>query len=194
MNNKIILISGIPGTGKTTISKELGKRFKWEVISIGKFVIENNLIISKDNVRDTFITNEKKLISQLKKVILKSSETIVIEGHFVDIIPNKFVDIIIILRTHPYILEKRLYRKNYSRNKVNENVSAEILGICTANALNRYPKNKIFELDTSNLSIENTLNLIEKIILKRPIEFSVGRIDWLCEMKDNVDLERFFNY
>jgi len=192
VSKKAILISGTPGTGKTCLSLELGKKLSLNVLNIGDFAIKNNLIIEKDNNRDTLITKTKKIVPKLKKIILNSDKKLIIESHYADIIPTDLVDIIIILRTHPYILEKRLKMKNYSQEKINENVAAEILGICTNYALNKYPKNIIFELDTSEVKINEAVEILNRIITLRPDKYKFGFVNWMKDLEKNKDLEKYF--
>ncbi|MHA1229876.1 MAG: adenylate kinase family protein [Candidatus Helarchaeota archaeon] len=193
MKKKSIIISGTPGTGKSSISKKLGESLGLKVINIGDLAIKENFIISKDDKRDTLIIKEKKLISRLKKIIKNSETPLILECHFADIIPSEFVELVIILRTHPLILEKRLEKKGYKKRKINENVAAEILGVCTANALNKYDRDIIFEVDTSNLDIIQSVQTILKIIKSRPREYKVGHINWMKELAMNKELEKFFN-
>ena len=191
MKKKAILISGTPGTGKTTLSIGLGKNLGLNVINIGDFAINNELIDSFDNERDSLIPNEKNLISRIKKLI-KKSNSIILEGHYVDIIPLQYVKLIIILRAHPLILEKRLKEKGYKQLKVNENVAAEILGSCTASAMNQYNKEIIFELDTSDLNINESISFLQEIIKSQPKKYLAGTINYLKELEKSRDLEKFF--
>jgi len=194
MKKKVIIISGTPGTGKTILSKELGKKLDINVLNIGDIALEKNLIISKDPERDTIIIDDNKLLPIIIKMIKQSKDKLIIEGHYTDIIPQKFVDIIIILRTNPIILEKRLFKKGYKKSKVYENVASEILGSCTYAFLNKYNKNLIFELDTSNLDIYEAVSILEKIINEKPENYKVGIVNWMKELKTNKELEKYFEY
>lgn len=190
---QVILISGSPGTGKTTIANKLSKLLPAELIDINKEAIENQFL-KKDPNRDTNITDIKKLKKHLIKKIENSNALyVIIEGHYADIIPNKYVSKAIILRTHPEILKKRLEQRKYSVKKISENLQAEILGDCTYHAIESYGTDKVYELDNSELSIEQTIEILISLIKANKIEFFENKIDWLGTLEKNGKLSEYFD-
>ncbi len=196
---KIIIVTGTPGCGKTTISIELTNFIRSRVISLNDLVISKNFIIKYDNIRDTYITDFKKLIPYIENLInkIKSEklEVLIIEGHFADIIPNNLIDIVIILRCHPDVLNNRLKRRAYSKEKIHENLQAEILGNCSNFIFEKKLICPIYEIDTSNMNLSDLTNLILNIIEKKePIEkYKLGNIDWLNELFNKNRLDEFFD-
>ena len=57
----------------------------------------------------------------------------------------------IVLRVRPEILRLRLEKRDYSELKVRENLEAEAMGVCTAEAYDIYGEN-ISEIDASDLT------------------------------------------
>lgn len=102
----------------------------------------------------------------------------------------------IILRVKPDIIIGRLKERNYSKNKIRENAEAEFLGDCTSYMLERtelYEKQRIFEIDATNKSLENLADIIHDIIIN-PDENSrylAGSISWLSD--DSVNIEEIIN-
>ena len=172
----IIAISGTPGTGKTSASKLLAKKMKANFIRIRDIVQE--IPHEVDKKRNTFVVD----IKDLQKLIirkLKKGDNIV-EGHLSHMLG---ADIAIILRTNPKVLEKRLKRKGWNKPKVDENIKAEILDSATIEAMELHGKKKVFEIDTSSLTAEQTAGAIENILnnfrRKRYLKkYAAGRIDW----------------
>ncbi|QEE14927.1 adenylate kinase family protein [Promethearchaeum syntrophicum] len=196
MESKLYLLSGTPGTGKTTVAKKL-KDNNFSIISLGDFVIQNNLFCEEDKKRDTKIIDEEKINSFFSKYLSnnKFSIPIIIESHYADIIDLP-CEIAIILRCHPQILEKRLQSRNYSPEKIRENIQAELLGDSTSHMLERedlIEKGSIFEINSSNLTIEETANKIAEIIQK-PENFQDLKAGWLSWLSDpTVQMENYLD-
>jgi len=102
---KILIVSGTPGTGKTTVSQNLLNSLNAKVISLNELAISEKLIINYDIERETSVINEKKLVRYVKKLIERYNkldlEYLIIESHFSDIVPGQYIDYVIILRCDP---------------------------------------------------------------------------------------------
>lgn len=88
----------------------------------------------------------------------------------------------IVLRVRPEVLKKRLEARDYSESKIRENLEAEALGVCSAEAFEKYPEST-YELDVTNLSIDEAVELVEDVITNGG-DYPVGSVDfmeWLME-------------
>lgn len=186
----VIGISGSPGTGKTTIASLLNEKLSAQTINLTEIALKHNFIQESDNQRDTKIVDLKKLIPFLEKTIESHSKNIIVEGHYADIIPETFLSILIILRTDPQVLEQRLLKKEFAPLKIMENLQAEILGSCTASALEVHDREKIYEVDTSIDHPAKTLDIILALINEQPPS-NVGQINWLQQLDQNTLLKYF---
>ncbi|MFX1294315.1 MAG: adenylate kinase family protein [Promethearchaeota archaeon] len=187
----VIIISGTPGTGKTSVARELKEWYSALHINLTDLAIENNLIIKNDVDRETKIVDLGKLIPFLENLIKSHSSNIIIEGHYADIVPDSLISIIIILRTNPHVLERRLKEKQFSFSKIQENLQSEILGSCTSAALETHKRKKIYEVDNSNISVQKTVKLIQIFIEKKPPS-NVGKINWMHKLEENNELLKYF--
>ena len=186
----VILVGGSPGTGKTKVSKMLGSKLSVEVISLGELADESGCITAEDKARSTGIINEDCLVDALLKLTEDKSKRIVIEGHYIDLVPSTSVKWVFILRTHPEKLKGRLSERNYSSEKVTENVEAEVMGVCQMDALDAFGEAKVFEIDTTELSAPQTT---EKIELLMKDGSSPTRIDWMSQLEEQGRLDEFLS-
>jgi len=196
---KILIVSGTPGTGKTTVSKNLLNYFKAKVISLNELAISEKLIIKYDIERETSVINEKKLVRHVIKLIEHYNkldlEFLIIESHFSDIVPGQFIDYVMILRCDPDELCIRLKERGYKKEKIRENVQSEILGNSTNYFLNKQLNKPIMEIDTTNRSIDVITKTIYGILMGKVDvnEYIIGKIDWLEKISQEDRLQVFFD-
>ena len=196
---QILIVSGTPGTGKTTISKNISNYIKAKVISLNELAISENLIVKYDAKRETSVINNKKLISFLIELIedykKEDLEFLIIESHFSDIVPEQYINFVIILRCDPDELYNRLKRRGYKREKIRENVQSEILGNCVNYFINKPLNIPILEIDTTNVSIESITKTIVDILRKKidVDDFYAGKVDWLEKLFQEDRLQAFFD-
>jgi len=190
--SKVIVISGTPGTGKTTVASILVKKIKGIHIDLSDLVLKEKLYKEVDEKRETVIADLDRLLPKLREIIRSANSPIIVEGHYAEIVPSKFVNVAIILRTHPKELEKRLKKKNFKESKIRENIQAEILGVCSYNALNAYEKEKIYEIDTTSKTPNETVNIILEILEGKGENYKIGKIDWLAVLEKEGTLSYFF--
>jgi adenylate kinase len=105
----------------------------------------------------------------------KSIKIAVVEGHLSHLCSE--CDKLIVLRLNPNILKKRLQKRNYSESKVQENLESEALAICSHEAYQIH-KNKVNEVDTTNLSIVDVVDICIMIIEDKSV-YHVGEIDFM---------------
>ena len=197
---QILVVSGTPGTGKTTVSNIVSNYIEAKVISLNELAISENLIEKYDTKRETSVIDSKKTVDYLISLIeeYKKKENpkfLIIESHFSDIVPEQFINFVIILRCDPDELYKRLEKRGYKKDKIRENVQSEILGSCVNYFLNKPFKIPILEIDTTNKSIESISETILDIITNNIDlnEFLVGKIDWLEKLFQEDRLQKFFD-
>jgi adenylate kinase len=178
-----ILVSGTPGTGKTTIAKELAKRISYNFIDMGELAQNEHIYSDEDSERNTKIVDERKLTKRIKEEIVANKGKIVISSHYAEIVNPKLVDRVIVLRTHPDKLQVRLRERGWSDRKIKENIEAEILGVCSFNAISKYGEGKIYEIDTTNISLNEALKIALEIIRSNGRSHVVGSINWLSELE-----------
>ena len=195
---KIIAISGTPGTGKTSVSKKLSEIANAKFISLNKLAVSEQLTLKYDKKRDTHVVDFKKLIphviNQIESYKKTNIEFLLIESHFSDIIPEKYIDYAIILRCNPDELYKRLEKRGYKKEKIIENVQSEILGNCANFFIEEQIKSPIYEIDTTSLTIEAISKVIIDLINNniKVEKYVIGKVDWLEFLAQEDRIQEFF--
>lgn len=180
----MIIVTGTPGTGKTTVTKLLNEKINAKLISINSLLENYDLNLGTDEVRGYKIVDTVEMIPVVDKIKEENKDKIIIfEGHLAQDYPNG--DMIVVLRCNPEILKKRLDTRNWTDKKVKENVSAEILGICTMESYETYG-DMVQEVETSKLKPDEVANILTDIIEMKK-EYPLGVIDYLGEYFSYLD-------
>jgi adenylate kinase len=154
-----IVVTGTPGTGKTTLAKALAKKHKLAYIDVSKLIKEKRIYDSYDRKRKCFVVDTKKLNRELIKIIKKNNK-VVIDSHLSHYLPKKHVDLCIVVRCRNLKeLKKRLIKRGYSSEKVRENLYAEIFDTCLSEA--QEAGHKVIAVDTFSKNISRLLKEIK---------------------------------
>ena len=78
------------------------------------------------------------------------------------------------------ILRKRLNKREWSNSKVQENLEAEALDICTFEAVEMYGE-RVNELDTSDIGVEEVADLIIEVLNGKKY-FPPGNLNFLEDL------------
>ncbi len=167
-----IALTGTPGTGKTTISAALRERYSVNTIDVNGTVRTHQYIDSYDTRRDCLVANLGVLRAH------HFQENSVLEGHLSH---HLKVDRVIVLRTDPQTLRKRLLQRGYSSEKVEENVEAEILDVVLVEAVSLHG-DRVYELDSTG-ELNEVVQCVWEIIKGDHLQrFAPGRVDWTDQL------------
>ena len=181
---KVILVTGTPGVGKTTVSHKLASKLDALYISITELVKKQKLITSVDEERRTLIADTEKVSKQLQEILAKAEASIIIEGHYaVNVVPKKDVNTVFVLRRDPRELKGALEKRGYEEKKLWENLAAEILDVCLWDALSACGSDKVCEVDVSGKTVETVVEEMMLVLEKRR-DCRHGIVDWLGKLED----------
>jgi adenylate kinase len=159
----IITVTGTPGTGKTSVSEQLDM----PAVHTTAFIEDNSI---GERVDGEFEVDTDELADALEEEVA-NYDNVVVEGHLSHHLKS---DICIVLRCRPDVLKQRLSQREYSEQKVRDNLESEILDTVLSEAVSN--QKTVVEIDTTDSSVEETVNKIEKRIEK--CESDYGEIDW----------------
>ena len=188
---KVILVTGAPGVGKTTISNRLASNVNAHYIGITELVKKEKLIVSIDDERETLVADTKKVTKRVQDIISETEGNIIIEGHYVvDVVPKKDVNTVFVLRRDPHELKNVLEKRGYPKKKVWENLAAEILDVCLCDAISACGADKVCEIDVSGKTVETVVEEMV-LVLENKQECKIGTVDWLGKLENEGLLEEF---
>jgi adenylate kinase len=136
MKGEVIVVTGTPGTGKTSLCKYIVERnSEWTHLDLGKFAAKTKSVIGYDFSLKTKIVDTSVLKRTLGKYVSNSIEKgikLLIDGHYAaEVSPSKHVNYCIVLRCRPDVLWLRLKNiKGYGEEKARRNIESELTDYC----------------------------------------------------------------
>jgi adenylate kinase len=145
-----VLVTGTPGCGKTTFSQMLAASCSLKQLVVGELVKEKGLHEGWDEEWQAYTLDEDKLLDEMEDMLADGG--MVVEYHSCDFFPERWFDLVIVLRTDNTILFDRLQKRGYSQKKIEENLQAEIFGVVAEEAQKSYDANIVVILQSDTLA------------------------------------------
>lgn len=188
-----LAITGNPGVGKHTSTKFLCEKLGGlKIIDINKIIIDNNAFLLNDDLYGKEVDIKKTL--KLIRDELKKGGDIVIIGHLVPyVLKPDGIDLVVVMRRSPYEIIKTFEDREYSPEKIRENVASEILGISFYDALKTFGKSKVIELDATGKTPQQSAEEIVSL-LQNKLKRKIGMVDWLSLVYEKGDVQKFLEY
>lgn len=155
-------LSGVPGTGKTSVGEELRRR-GWRALEVKDLAEAEGLAEGDELDLDA-------LVARLPRT---EEVTTILVGHLAHLLP---VDLAIVLRCHPEVLRLRLKAQGWPAGKVQDNVEAEALDYVTIEAVE--DGLEVCEVDTTQKSLAEVTDVVEAILNGDRQGFMPGSVDW----------------
>ncbi|CCW68077.1 unnamed protein product [Phytomonas sp. Hart1] len=163
-----ILITGTPGTGKTSLAETLAQDLDgFEHIEVGKIVKENHFYTVYDAELDTHLIsedNEDRLLDFLEPVMVEEGHHVV-DYHSSDLFPERWFHLVVVLHASTEVLFDRLTARGYSEAKRAENMEAEIQCVCEEEARQSYRDEIIMIVINDTLDqLAATVDRIQEVV------------------------------
>lgn len=170
-----ILITGTPGVGKTSTASLLAERLGLKHVNVGELIKQCKCYDGFDEELDTNILDEDKLLDEMEAIFERAAENeegIVADYHSCELFPERWFDLVLVLRTNTEVLFDRLSSRGYNEKKRSENMEAEIMQVILDEARESYATEIVHEVQSN--TVEDMDN-------------NVSRVDQWCQqwMKDN---------
>mmetsp|Transcript_19609 Transcript_19609/g.29218 ORF Transcript_19609/g.29218 Transcript_19609/m.29218 type:complete len:178 (+) Transcript_19609:74-607(+) len=160
-----ILITGTPGTGKTSLAEEVASKSGMTHINLSVVIGDKGLHDGRDEKFDCFVLNEDKVCDALEDALGSQNGGYIVDFHSCDFFPERWFDLVVVLRCDNTLLFDRLKKRKYSEHKISENVTCEIMQTVLDEAKDSYKANIVKEVRSENLDEfeENVKNLLAYI-------------------------------
>ncbi|XP_018332689.1 adenylate kinase isoenzyme 6 [Agrilus planipennis] len=154
-----ILVTGTPGVGKSTLCQKLVELTGLRWIEISKVAKENECIEEWDHEYQCGVLDEDKLMDGLEDTMANGGN--IVDYHSCEFFPERWFDIVFVLRVDNTILYDRLTSRGYIGRKLEDNIDCEIFQTILEEAQSSYKKEIVHELQNRNLEdLENNLQRI----------------------------------
>eukprot|EP00826_Nyctotherus_ovalis_P009490 TRINITY_DN12511_c0_g1_i2.p1 TRINITY_DN12511_c0_g1~~TRINITY_DN12511_c0_g1_i2.p1 ORF type:complete len:181 (+),score=58.51 TRINITY_DN12511_c0_g1_i2:97-639(+) len=163
MEKKVnILVTGTPCVGKTTFSQLLQDKLKEEHIGTFHYINLSTLIVEKQLYKkwnkefDVPEFDEDMVCDELESVMQQGG--VILEFHSCSFFPERWFQLIVLLRATNTQLYDRQTARGYKENKITENIQCEIMEVTSEAVYESYKPEIIMELQS------NTVEDMEKNI------------------------------
>ena len=191
MSKRVILITGTPAVGKTTLAKELARQLNAHHVNLTELSEKEHLALREDKERGTTVIDEGKMRRKLKQLITHAASDVVIDGHYAAAVtPKALVTKVFVLRRNPVELREFMQKRGYSQSKQDENLAAEILDVCLVEALQKQEQGKICELNVTGKTVENILKDVCNVLEGKHKCYS-GTVDWIGTLERQGILDEY---
>ena len=161
-----ILITGTPGTGKTTLSSilthqlneflasiDISETIRFKHLEVSKIVNENKLYSNIDENLDCTVFDEDKLLDFLEPHVPAGGY--IVDFHSNSFFPERYFNFVFVMKTANTVLYDRLKAREYSELKIKNNVECEIFQECYNDAMESYRSDIVW---TFTNNVETDMN------------------------------------
>lgn len=156
-----ILVTGTPGVGKSTLCQQLSETTGLQWLEISKIAKEYNCLEEYDEEYQCPVLDEDKLMDGLEEVMSRGGN--IVDYFSCDFFPERWFDVVFVLRADNTTLYDRLVNRGYTGKKLEDNVQCEIFQTVLEEAKASYKENIVHEL--SSKTPEELQSNIERICL-----------------------------
>ncbi len=174
---KIIALTGVPGTGKTSVAAEL-VRLGFRSVDLNALARSSGMILAHDEEDDSDEVDISLLSKAVAALLPVLGQDVVFEGHLACEfkIQGAYA---IVLRTNPDTLKQRLSSRGYAKNKISKNAMSEMLDYCVIKSRANYKK--VIELDTTDSS---PAEIAQEIAVADFAKIKSDKVDWSSKLLD----------
>jgi adenylate kinase len=187
----VILVLGVAGVGKTVFGRALASLLGLKFIDVPELVERRKLYSGYD-------VESKAYLVDLRKLSAAAGSELRGGGVLASVYAFKprgvRVSWAIILRVRPTRLLEILRGRGYPDEKIRENVSAELIDQPLVEAIQKFGRRKIVQLDATDVDLESLARRAAEAIKSRILRQLDRKIDWIGELERSGELEELLRF
>ncbi|KTG08214.1 adenylate kinase family protein [Haloferax profundi] len=164
-----LVVTGTPGTGKTTAADLVADELDQRVVHLNQLVKDEGLWTERDEARDTLVVDLDAVRDQL------GDWDGIVESHLAH---HLNADRIVVLRCRPDVLEERLVERGEAEAKARENRESEALDVVLGEAVEFHGEDAVYEIDTTDRDPQAVADEIVAVA-EGEREPSAGTVDFI---------------
>jgi adenylate kinase len=133
---------------------------------VGEVIEKHKCYEGRDDELDTNILDEDKLLDLMEPMIEQAAEDgqgVVADFHVCELFPERWFDLVLVLRTSTEVLFDRLTKRGYTGKKRDENMESEIMQVILEEAHEAYDKKIVHEVPSNTLQdMESNVQRVEQ--------------------------------
>nr|AGM32925.1 TATA box binding protein (TBP)-associated factor [Coptotermes formosanus] len=142
-----ILVTGTPGVGKSTLCEQLAEGTGLEWLEVGQIAKDCECFEEYDEVYQCPVLDEDMIIDEMEDKMGHGGK--IVDYHGCDFFPERWFDIVFVLRANNTVLYDRLAHRGYTGKKLEDNVQCEIFQTILEEAQGAYRPDIVHELPSN---------------------------------------------
>jgi Predicted nucleotide kinase (related to CMP and AMP kinases) len=187
----VILVLGVAGVGKTVFGRALASLLGLKFIDVPEFVERRKLYSGYDVESKAYLVDLRKLSAAIGSELRGGG---VLASVYAFKPRGVRVSWAIILRVRPTRLLEILRGRGYPDEKIRENVSAELIDQPLVEAIQKFGRRKIVQLDATDVDLESLARRAAEAIKSHTFRQLDRKIDWIGELERSGELEELLRF
>lgn len=188
---RVVLVLGVAGVGKTTFGRVLASLLGLKFIDVPELV-ERRKLYSEYDVRSRAYLVDLRRLSAAAGSELRGGGVLASVYAFKP--RGVKVSSVIVLRMRPTRLLEVLRGRGYADEKIRENVSAELIDQPLIEAIQKFGRRRVVQLDATGADLGDLARRAAEAIRSRGLKQLDLRIDWISELEGSGELEELLRF
>jgi len=133
-------------------------------LNVGELIQQHKCYDGRDEDLDTNILDEDKLLDAMEPLVDEAGRDgvgVVVDFHVCEMFPERWFDLVLVLRAETEVLFDRLTARGYADRKRSENMESEIMQVILEEAREAYDPEMVHEIQSN--SIEDMESNVERV-------------------------------